>query len=1015
MNNVSSKTALILLDANFDKSSFQDLENFCLSKHIIFQSCQDLSLIKNVDVFKNIIIISKESQISNIVRFGNKHEKSHYIFKCVIVKINDFEAKYRILNMGADEVIFDNEPVVKWAEYALSAVLKQNETNRKSTAWKKKAETYGTLLNSSPESFVLIERNGIVIGSNSNLENLTINSSSLIPGSNLISLVPIETAALLQQALNDIGANRLPQRFESKIGDKYLEHSIRLVPNDEDSDLYLVFSQDITERVNAIEALRHNEEILRYVITNVPVGIWILNSKRTITFSEGKLFTQLIFGNNIMFGACIDIVLKDEPGFLNNVNRALSGEISISSDTFLNFSIENHYTLMHHPSGTISGLLCVSADNTEIVHASKNVRLNEERLQIALDAAGSAMWDLNLKTQEYFYSPKYYHLLGYDNEDTNLNISTFPKLIHPDDYESYKRAELLIKEGYSDSENVEYRIVHKNGNWIWLNTIMNGLEHNLSGNPLRIIGTNSDISDRKNNERQIIESEALLKSLINSNDSLIALIDHDFVTHAFNNNAFEAVLNYLGKYLKTGESLLNVLPKPISKDIELKLSEVFSGISIQKEHNLVEILGFDYWVEIKIIPIQISEGSIDRISIFITPINARKIAELKLKEREETLNAILETSPVGIAMITNSNIIWSNTSFTKLLGYKEEMSGYSLDKLYNNPIEAEMYFNMYRPAALRGELIQNELKLLKKDKSFIDVWLLIKKISEESGEPNYIVVIMDITEKLNAQKQKEELLKAKIDSEQKKSETEFLIEKSARLASIGVIAGGITHEINQPLNAIRVAADGMLFWNEKNNNTLPDKITKLILRISEGSTRIDEIIQHMRSFWVDSSKQALEIIDLNICLEKALTLVSQRLSSHEISVIVKMSHSPLLINANRLQAELIINNLITNSIQSLDMKSSGRKELYITSENIDSNILLKISDSGIGLPDIDPEKLFDPFFSTKKHLQGTGLGLAIVKMFLKRFGAEIKAENNSMGGADFTVYFNSDKQKSPKQ
>lgn len=243
-------------------------------------------------------------------------------------------------------------------------------------------------------------------------------------------------------------------------------------------------------------------------------------------------------------------------------------------------------------------------------------------------------------------------------------------------------------------------------------------------------------------------------------------------------------------------------------------------------------------------------------------------------------------------------------------------------------------------------------------------------------------------------------------SEQKRQEALLMIENAARIASIGIIAGGITHELSQPLNAIKIAADGILFWNKQNNMTLPEQISRLINRIGNAVVKAEEIIQHMRSYWLNVASNEKVEVKVSDVINRGLSLIMQKLQAHDIYLKVEEEKPNLTVWINPLQLEIVINNLIINAIQAIDEKKEGDRIIIIRFGIEEDVPFISISDSGIGLPkDISQEKLFEPFFSTKKEGKGTGLGLAIMKTLLERSGARIFAFNNEMGGATFKIIF----------
>ncbi|HUU29048.1 MAG TPA: ATP-binding protein [archaeon] len=243
----------------------------------------------------------------------------------------------------------------------------------------------------------------------------------------------------------------------------------------------------------------------------------------------------------------------------------------------------------------------------------------------------------------------------------------------------------------------------------------------------------------------------------------------------------------------------------------------------------------------------------------------------------------------------------------------------------------------------------------------------------------------------------------RLEAEKKQAEALQMAEKASRMAAIGVMAAGIIHEINQPLNVIRITADSIVLWDEDNNSILPQKFRERMIKLSQSVTKIDEIIQHMRSFWVSPEHILPETFDLNEGINNALSLIDRQLSAHGIELAIERADSPLLIRGNRIHLEQIIINLVINSIYALDATTRKDKKIIIRSHQENNIALVEVQDNGIGLPQGAENDIFDPFFSTRKPGEGTGLGLAIVKRFTERMGGTIEARNNDLGGATFTL------------
>jgi len=247
------------------------------------------------------------------------------------------------------------------------------------------------------------------------------------------------------------------------------------------------------------------------------------------------------------------------------------------------------------------------------------------------------------------------------------------------------------------------------------------------------------------------------------------------------------------------------------------------------------------------------------------------------------------------------------------------------------------------------------------------------------------------------------LLELRIEAEKNSVETVKLLESSSKLASIGVMAGGITHEINQPLNAIKIMADGILFWNKRNPNLLPETFLDKITKITQAVNRIDSIIKHMRSFWMPRAQRSITEFSAYNALDNALDMINSQLSSHGIVLEVIRDNAAITLHGDIIHLEQIIINLCLNAMHALDKSKQQHKKIVVSIEKSEDKALFKIQDNGPGLPEGIGEKIFDPFYSTKQPGEGMGLGLAIVKQFVDNFKGEITAYNHEHGGAVFEV------------
>jgi signal transduction histidine kinase len=233
-------------------------------------------------------------------------------------------------------------------------------------------------------------------------------------------------------------------------------------------------------------------------------------------------------------------------------------------------------------------------------------------------------------------------------------------------------------------------------------------------------------------------------------------------------------------------------------------------------------------------------------------------------------------------------------------------------------------------------------------------------------------------------------------------ETRRLFEQQARLASIGVMGAGITHEINQPLNAITINADGMLFKDDR-EKVLPLEYRESVEQIHQAAMRIDEIVKHMRSFWSRPDYLKHVSFDLNEGIETALGLIRRQVASHGIALDTSLCGGPVPVLGISIHLQQIVINLVINAMHSLDSKTSGEKRITLATERDPDLARLTVCDTGAGLPAGVGDRIFDPFYSTRPAGEGMGLGLAIVKSFIEEMKGSIECDNQPRGGARFRI------------
>lgn len=231
-----------------------------------------------------------------------------------------------------------------------------------------------------------------------------------------------------------------------------------------------------------------------------------------------------------------------------------------------------------------------------------------------------------------------------------------------------------------------------------------------------------------------------------------------------------------------------------------------------------------------------------------------------------------------------------------------------------------------------------------------------------------------------------------------------------RLSALAAMAGGISHEIHQPLSGIGLYAATLQNMVAEKKSIDPNYLFETLKKINSQVDRAAKVIEHMREF--SSGDSSEEIVNLNLknAIEKSLELFHVQLQKHGIRL--KMDVPPgLHIKTNVNRFEQVMINLTSNSRDSIIEKSSELKKdgngklIHIQSREEKDKILIDISDEGAGVPKRLRKTLFEPFVTGKKKRKGSGLGLTICQKILLDFDASIELLKTGPGGSTFRMQF----------
>ncbi len=243
-----------------------------------------------------------------------------------------------------------------------------------------------------------------------------------------------------------------------------------------------------------------------------------------------------------------------------------------------------------------------------------------------------------------------------------------------------------------------------------------------------------------------------------------------------------------------------------------------------------------------------------------------------------------------------------------------------------------------------------------------------------------------------------ELERRMVQEIKKQEKQQHLLAHKSKLESLGTLAAGLAHEINQPLGGISMGLDNILLKLD-DRNISESYIREKVKLLFDNVDRIKRIIDHVRIFSRTQKPIAFEPVNLNEIISNALQMVGNQYQNQGIVIETELTQNPCTIIGDKYKLEQVVLNLLSNARYAVDEKekksadSSYQKRIEIKTWVNEFNACFSVYDNGIGIYPENLEKIFDPFFTTKSEDKGTGLGLSIAYGFIKDILGEIRVDS----------------------
>ena len=391
-----------------------------------------------------------------------------------------------------------------------------------------------------------------------------------------------------------------------------------------------------------------------------------------------------------------------------------------------------------------------------------------------------------------------------------------------------------------------------------------------------------------------------------------------------------------------------------------------------------------HWL-VKTSPIKDAEGEVIAAMEMNLDITQRKELEKALEESEKKYHGIFNNIPNPVFVLDEETlqILDCNDSMTAVYGYsREEISRMSFLDLFNSADRNRM------AVSLRELEVIDQVKQVKKDGQILYANIRVSP-SEFPGQRVLLVTTSDITKRL---------------------ETEQQLIQASKMATLGEMATGVAHELNQPLAVIKTASSYFMKKVRKKEPIAEDIMMTMSEEIDSHVDRASKIINHMRQFGRKSDLE-LEEVQVNDVLERTFEIFSQQLKVRGIDVSWQIEDRLPTIMADPDRLEQVFINLLINArdaiMDRLEAETDREfdKKIFLHTRSQDNKVIVKVCDSGVGIPAAILDKIFEPFFTTKQVGKGTGLGLSISYGIVQDFGGTIQAARHEPHGTCFIIEF----------
>ncbi len=619
----------------------------------------------------------------------------------------------------------------------------------------------------------------------------------------------------------------------------------------------------------------------------------------------------------------------------------------------------------------------------------EKLRESEAYLAEAQSLSGTGSWARVSATGEMrYWSEECFRVLGFDSHDGPPRFETFLQRVYPDDQARVRELSEKAAREKVDYE-ADYRIVHPSGEVRDIHVVSHPV-FSPSGELVEFVGTVMDVTERKHAEDKLKQSEAYLAEAqkLAHTGSWVWRVDGKEALHLS-----EEWYRIYGFDPKDGMPTFDKRLQRVHPDDRARWKETIDRAIREKS---------EYEIEFCIL---LPEGTVkdlytvghpvlDASSLLVqfvgttTDVTERKRAEQALRRSEAYLAEAQRLTHTGswVWEVAPRRALHLSEEWYRIYGFdqKDGMSAWDqrLERIHPDD-RARRQQKIDRAISEKSEY-ELEYRIILPSGTVRHLHSVGHPVLDASGNlAQFVGSSTDITERRQAE---EALRQAQAD-----------LARISRITTMGELTASLAHEVNQPIAAAVTDANTCLRWLNRDQPDL-DEAREAASRMVKDATRAAEIVSRTRLLFKKASPQ-WESVDMHEIIREMVALMSGEAARYSISVWAELAAELPEVKGDRVQLQQVLMNLMMNGIEAMK-DADGPRELLVRSQATeDGQLLVSISDTGVGLPLQQADQIFNAFFTTKP--QGTGMGLRISRSIVESHGGRLWAADNSSRGASF--------------